>query len=229
MPHYFAMEAPGRARLISGNKDERVFGEKTTLLLTSRNISSLVVDTLCDQAEQDTAIACFYFDYASQKEQSPTNMLGSLLKQVVAGLEEIPEHIVQAFKGGKRFLGGRGLQLSQIVELLEITLSSQRTFLCIDALDECIAAHRLKVLSSLRQILLKSADTRVFLTGRAHVRGEIESRLGRVTGTLFISPKKEDIYGYLRARLDEDTNPDAMDDCLEADILKKIPETVSEM
>ena len=199
------------------------------LLLTGRNISSLVVDTLCDQAGQNTAIACFYFDYTSQKEQSPTNMLGSLLKQVVAGLEEIPEHIAQAFKGGKRFLGGRGLQLSQIVELLEITLSSQPTFLCIDALDECIAAHRLKVLGSLRQILQKSPDTRIFLTGRAHVRGEIESRLGRVTVTLFISPKKEDIHGYLRARLDEDTNPDAMDDCLEADIFKKIPETVSEM
>jgi len=188
-----------------------------------------VVDTLCDQAEQNTSIACFYFDYASQKEQSPTNMLGSLLKQVVAGLEEVPEHILRAFKGGKRFIGGRGLQLSQIVELLETTLSSQRTFICIDALDECIAAHRLKVLSSLRQILQKSPNTRIFITGRAHVRGEIESRLGRMTGALFIIPKKEDIYGYLRARLDEDSNPDAMDDCLEADILKKIPETVSEM
>ena len=198
-------------------------------LLTSKNISSLVVDTLCDEAGQDTAIACFYFDYASQKEQSPTNMLGSLLKQVVAGLEEIPEHILRAFKGEKRFLGGRGLQLSQIVGLLEITLSSQRTFLCIDALDECIAAHRLKVLSSLRQILQKSPDTRIFLTGRAHVRSEIESRLAGITATLFISPRKEDICGYLRARLDEDTNPDAMDDCLEADILRKIPEAVSEM
>ena len=188
-----------------------------------------MVDTLCDQAEQNTSVACFYFDYTSQKEQSPTNMLGSLLKQVVAGLEEIPEHIAQAFQGGKRFLGGRGLQLSQIVELLGITLSSQRTFLCIDALDECIAAHRLKVLNSLRQILQKSPDTRIFLTGRAHVRGEIESRLARMTVNLFISPRKEDIYGYLQARLDEDTNPDAMDDCLEADILKKIPDTVSEM
>lgn len=156
-------------------------------------------------------------------------MLGSLLKQIVSGLEEIPEKIMRAFTNQRRFVGGRGLQLSQIMELLEIALSSRRTFLCIDALDECVSVHRLKILSTLRQILQKSPDTRVFLTGRAHVRGEVESRLAGITATLFINPRKDEISGYLRARLDEDTNPEAMDDCLKADILAKIPEAVSEM
>ena len=80
-------------------------------------------------------------------------MLDSLLKQVAGGSREIPEKIVQAFKDQKRFLCGRGLQLSQILELLEITSSLQRTriFLCIDALDECVAVHRF-ILNSLRQV-----------------------------------------------------------------------------
>ena len=117
---------------------------------------------------------CFYFDYTSQKEQSPINMLGSLLKQVAGGSREIPEKIVQAFKDRKRFLGGRGLQPSQILELPEITSSLQRTFLCIDALDECVAAHRLKILNSLRQVLQKPPGTRLFLAGGAHIRGEVE-------------------------------------------------------
>ena len=40
---------------------------------------------------------------------------------------------------------------------------------------------------------------------------------------------KDDIIEYLRARLDEDETPDAMDGSLEADILEKVPENMSEM
>ncbi|RPA99100.1 hypothetical protein L873DRAFT_1684900 [Choiromyces venosus 120613-1] len=54
-------------------------------------ISSLVIDSLCDQAEgENVAVACFYFDYAEGKEQTPTRVLGALLKQIVAGSEVIP-------------------------------------------------------------------------------------------------------------------------------------------
>ena len=44
-----------------------------------------------------------------------------------------------------------------------------------------------------------------------------------------ITPKRDDIISYLHSRLNEDTTPDAMDSHLEADILKKIPEDISEM
>ncbi|RPA88350.1 hypothetical protein L873DRAFT_1756068, partial [Choiromyces venosus 120613-1] len=80
-------------------------------------ISSLVIDHLCDRArEQNAIVACFYFDFAAQKEQSLNSMLGALLKQVVSGLGETPEDI-----------------------MLQTTTSSRRTFICIDALDECVA------------------------------------------------------------------------------------------
>ena len=43
--------------------------------------SSLVIDKLCDEAaEGDATVVCFYFDFAAQNEQSPVNMLGSLLR-----------------------------------------------------------------------------------------------------------------------------------------------------
>ena len=44
-----------------------------------------------------------------------------------------------------------------------------------------------------------------------------------------VSPSRNDIIEYLRARLDEDETPDAMDASLEADILEKIPQNMSEM
>ena len=40
---------------------------------------------------------------------------------------------------------------------------------------------------------------------------------------------REDITEYLRGKLEEDTNPDAMDDFLEAGIMERIPEAISEM
>ena len=199
-------------------------------MLTSRDVSSLVIDSLCDRArEGNAAVACFYFDFAAQKEQSSTSMLGALLKQVVGGLGEVPGEILKAYEDQKMVIGGRAPRLSDIVKMLQTTSSEKRTFICIDALDECAAEHRVKLLDSLRQILQKSPGTRIFATGRPHIQDEIRRRIsGRVT-TMRITPKGGDVIGYLRTRLNEDTNPDAMDSGLEADILKKIPEDISEM
>jgi len=189
-----------------------------------------VIDSLCDQARgQNVAVACFYFDFAAQKEQSVTNVLGALLKQLVGGLEEIPEEISRAYQGQKKVPGGRRLQLSEIVKMLQSTSSKERTFICIDALDECVPEHRAKLLGSLNKILQECPGIRIFVTGRIHILLEIgRGFAGRIT-SVSISPKRVDIIRYLNSRLGEDTNPDAMDADLEAEILKKIPEDISEM
>ena len=156
-------------------------------------------------------------------------MLGSLVKQVVRGMERIPEEISRAFQGQKLAIGGLEPRLPDIVKMLQAITSTLRTFICIDALDECVAIHRVKLLISLKQILEKSPRTRIFITGRPNIRVEIGKRLsGRVT-SVSIGPHKDDIIGYLRARLDEDETPDAMDESLVAEILEKIPENMSEM
>ena len=199
-------------------------------MLTSPNISSLVIDSLCDQARgQNVSVACFYFDFAARKEQSTTSMLGALLKQLVGGLEVIPEEISRAYQDQKKAIGGRGPRLPDILKMLEATSSKEPTFICIDALDECEAGHRTKLLDSLNQILRKSPGTRIFVTGRPHIQPEIGRRLHRRVTSLSIIPKRDDIIRYLRTKLDEDTTPDAMDDSLEADILEKIPDDISEM
>ena len=199
-------------------------------MLTSCDVSSLVIDRLCDQARgRKVAVACFYFDFAAQKEQSSASMLGALLKQIVSGMEEMPEEIAQAYEDDKSVIDGRGPQLTDIVNMLQTTTSRKPTFICLDALDECLAGYRVKLLSSLNKILQRSPDTRVFVTGRPHIQVEVEKRLsGRVT-TICIAPRRHDIINYLHSRLEEDTMPDAMDSSLKADILKKIPEDISEM
>jgi len=53
-------------------------------------------------------------------------MLGSLLKQLVSGMEAIPEDIARAFQEEKKVIGGRGPQLTDIVKMLQTITSSQR-------------------------------------------------------------------------------------------------------
>ena len=188
------------------------------------------MDRLRDQARgQNIALACLYFDFAARKEQSATSVLGSFVKQVVSGMERIPEEILPAFQEQKKAIGGCAPELAGIVKMLQAVTSSQPTFLCIDALDECEGAQRVRLLDSLREILERSPRTRVFVTGRPHIRAEIEKRLaGRVT-SISANPTRGDIITYLRVRLDEDETPDAMDESLKAGILEKIPENISEM
>ena len=158
-----------------------------------------------------------------------TSMLGSLLKQIIGGLEKIPDQILQAFREQGMAIGGRGPLLSDIVKMLQTVTSSLRTFVCIDALDECAAVHRVKLLDSLKQILEKSPGIRIFIIGRPHIGAEVEKRLAGRVMCVPVGPNKNDIIGYLRVRLEEDETPEAMNESLEADILSKIPEKMSEM
>ena len=189
-----------------------------------------MIDSLCDRARgQNVAIACLYLDFAARQEQSSTSMLGALLKQLVIGLGEVPGEMVQAYEEQKNFIGGRRPQHSDIVEMLQTASSKKRTFMCIDALDECVPEHRVKLLNSLNKILQKSPGTRIFVTGRPHIQPELGRRFSGRVMSLSMGTKRDDIIRYLRSRLEEDTTPDAMNSSLEAEILKKIPEDVSEM
>ena len=198
------------------------------MLLRSCDASSLVIDKLGDWARgRNAAVACFYFDFAAQKEQSPMSVLGSLLKQVVCGLEQIPGKIAKAFRDQKNVIGGRRLELSEIVEMLQYISSSRSTFICIDAVDECMAEYRAELLDSLKQVLRKSPSIRIFLAGRSLIRDEVERYLSGGVVAVCIVPIRDDIIRFLRAKLKKDATPGAMDKSLETDIIRSIPETVS--
>jgi len=199
-------------------------------VLTGHHLSSLVVDRLCDQSRgESTAVTCFYLDFAARKEQSVASILGSLLRQLVGGMEKVPDGITKVFEEEKKAIGGRGPRLPDIVKMLRAVTSSLRTFVCIDALDECAGANRVKLLNSLHQILETPLRTRIFIIGRPHVRAEVEKRLAGRVISVPVGPNKDDIIEYLRVRLDEDETPEAMDESLEEDILKEIPQHMSEM
>ena len=169
-----------------------------------------------------------YCDFHAQQEQSTTNMLGAMLKQL-ASRGGIPEHTREAFQEAKKEFGGRGLRLPDMVDVLKKAITSlPRLFICIDALDECAPKHRRELMESLRQIVRISPGTRIFLTGRPHIDDEI---VGCFSSPLRIplTPTHGDIKSYLEMRLDGDSTPSAMDNELREDIMRIIPEKISEM
>ena len=156
-------------------------------------------------------------------------MLGSLLKQMVSGTRRIPEDIWRALREQRETVSGRRPQLGDIVKMLQLITSSQRTFMVIDALDECTAVQRFRLFDSLKEILEKSPGARIFLTRRPHICPEIKTRLsGRVAG-ISLGPTRGDITRFLHVRLSEDETPDAMDSNLQTEILERIPRTISDM
>ena len=188
-----------------------------------------MIDSLCDQAaKSDVAVAGLYCDFLAQQEQTIANILGAILKQLV-GRGDIPESLREAFQKGKREFGGRGLRLPDLVGMLRTTIASlPQVFICIDALDECLPKHFPGILGSLRDILRELPRTRIFLTGRPHIKEDICRYFAKVV-VIPISPNADDIKSYLEMRLDMDTEPDAMNDDLRADITRIILERISDM
>ena len=126
--------------------------------------------------ERDIAVTCFYFDYVARKEQSPINMLGSLLRQLINRFERIPDLIVREFRNQKKLIGGRGPNISAILNMFRVVTTTMRTFICVDALDECAPENRVVILDSLGQVLRGSSNTRIFINviyGHAALRRDV--------------------------------------------------------
>ena len=187
-----------------------------------------MIDTVCDQAkEEDLAVAWLYCDYLTQQEQTVVNIMGAILKQLV-GRGDIPNDIREAFQGAKKF-GGRRPLLADLIRMLRTTIASlQQVFICIDALDECIPKNLPGLLDSLRDIVLKSPRTRIFLTGRPHVKDDIQRYFPQVA-VMPISPKQDDIGNFLEMKLEEDEQREAMSDDLREEIVRMILEKMSDM
>jgi len=170
----------------------------------------------------------FYCDFRDQREQTTTNIMGAILKQLVVR-GEVLEHVQKAFQKAKNEVGGRGLRLPDMVQMLKQAVAAlPQVFICVDALDECLPKHLLEVLVSLKDILHESRGTRIFVTGRPQVGAEI-TRYFTTSVIVPISPKTHDIKRFLEKKLEMDTESDAMSDTLRADILRVIPQRISGM
>ena len=108
---------------------------------------------------ESVAVVCLYCEFQDQEKQTAANMIGALTKQLVNALEVVPTEIEEAFGRAEREVGGRGLRVSETIKLLRAALAPmKRTFICIDALDECPDKHISQILTSLHTASQTSPD-----------------------------------------------------------------------
>ena len=188
-----------------------------------------MIDSLCDRAkEENIAVAGLYCDFLCQQEQTITNIMGAILKQL-AGRGSIPNYLREAFERAKTEFGGRGPRLADQMDMLKSAIASlPQVIICIDALDECLPKCLPELLGSLKDIIRESPSTRIFLTGRPHVWDDV-GRYFTTAIVIPISPNTDDIRNYLEMKLDRDTELEAMSDDLRADIVRVIVEQISDM
>ena len=188
-----------------------------------------MIDSLCDRAEgEDITVAGLYCDFSSQEEQTSTNIMGLILKQLV-GAGDIPDYVRMAFQKGQNEFGGRRPRLADLMRMLKDAIASPpRVFICIDALDECLPKYLPELLKSLGDIVRETPKTRIFLTGRPHVGDDVQRYFSKVV-VMPISPNPDDIRNYVEMRLDKDTEPEAMSNDLRVDIVRVILEKISNM
>ena len=112
--------------------------------------------------------------------------------------------------------------------MFQIIATTRRIFICVDAFDECVPEHRMVVLESLGQMLEGSPNTCLLMTGRPHVRSEVERKLGEAASFMFIRATEAGVLEFLREKLKKDTIPNVMGSALEGDIVESIPTISSE-
>ena len=121
------------------------------------------------------------------------------------------------------------MQLLDLVKILKRTIASlSDVFVCIDGLDECLLKNRRELLKSLGDIVQALPTTRVFLSGRPHIRDEVKKYFTEAI-MMAVIPTIGDVERYLKMRLDSDPTPSAMDQSLRVEIMRVIPRIISQM
>ena len=206
--------------------------EEQGTMLTRSEISSLVIDTLRERARgQNIPVIFLYCDYQARKDQSAVNLIGSLVRQAAFRGPSIPSEIKSAFDQSKQE-DGDGLQLHDMVKLFVNVLGSfDVVYLCVDAVDEVLPQNRLEFLRALRKIVQEAPNVRLFLTGRPHIRAEIDRLLTQGAYAIHIVADQGDITRYLRRKMDDNDkqDPGLMTEDLKNYIMKTMLEKASEM
>lgn len=159
-------------------------------------LTSIVIDCLEKKFQNDNSIgiAYLYCNFRRQHEQNPVNFLASLLKQLLQEQPSMPESMKSLYEFHKRKQTPPSFdEISK--ELHSVVANNSRTFIVIDALDECQVSNsgRRKLLSEIFNPQVKTG-VNVFATSR-FIPEIIKEFEGSVL--LEIRASDEDVQRYL--------------------------------
>ena len=162
-------------------------------------------------------LAYVYCDYRDQYQQTTENIYGAILKQLLRRLPSVPTAIEQGLQ--KLHAEQKPLELGQGMHMLRTICGSfDRTYICLDALDEC--QHLDRLLNSLQKA---PASVFLFCTGRSHILRVVQNCFPK-SGEMIIKAEDSDIKLLIKERINNDRkiNSEIMDKALERDIVEQI-------
>ena len=173
------------------------------------------------------AVACIYCSYKERENQSTTNLIASLLKQLIQLRPEIPSEIVNLHE--RHLTKQTRPTLDEVSQLLKREIRSRsNVFIIIDALDELSDSDNTRdnFISELRSI---QDDVRLMITSRhvTTIEHEFEN-----AGRIEILASDEDVKLYLKARIGQERRLSRQlkgDTDLEETIVKTIAENAKGM
>jgi len=187
--------------------------------LTHLTSSSVVIDDLITR-HGEANVAYIYCDYRDQTSQTVANILSSVLRQFLTTASYVPESIITTLESIKK--KDQRAEIGDISKMLKVLLPRlDRSFLCLDALDELEPRTRFTLLKALRT---EFGSARILLTGRPHIEPEVNRALQTQPDAMHIEANEGDIRGFLIHEIEEDMNinPDDMNEQLREEILEAI-------
>ncbi|KAL8343422.1 hypothetical protein RB598_004658 [Gaeumannomyces tritici] len=168
-------------------------------ILTAVVVDHLLAQRVADNDGSAIGVAFLYCSFSHREKQGPEDLLLSVLKHFSQGLQSLPDS-VKTLHQTHREARTRPL-LPEIVSCLESILKQyKRSFIVVDALDQCPTSCRPKLLTTLFH-LRDIRGTNIFATSRpCH---EIDSGFFPKVSVLEIEADATDVKQYLDAHMSE--------------------------
>ncbi|KAL2684541.1 hypothetical protein Neosp_005619 [[Neocosmospora] mangrovei] len=201
---------PGTGKWLLGSEEFNVWASSKGQTLFCHGIpgagktllTSIVIDHLCQQFGSDpgVGIAHIYFNYRMRDTQQPEGLLLSLLRQLAQTRSPLPEPVTELFRKHRAFHTRPTLEAT-IQTTRDVCLKYSKTFIVVDALDECHPSNLSRFLDALLK-LQEAGGVNILATSRFKPENAPLFR-----GCLFreIKATNEDILKYLQDRMKHDS------------------------
>lgn len=192
-------------------------------------LTSIIVHYLHSQFHNHSTvgIAYLYCNFRRQHEQKLNDLLLSLLKQLVQEQPYLSRNVEDLYDRHKP-KRTRPASEEIIAVLSIVTASYSRTYIVIDALDECQIADECRT-RFLTEIFRLLSNSRVHLLVTSRFTKEVVEHWFENTPRLEIRAKDEDVQNYLYARLQNSRALISRDVSLQAEIRNVIAKAVDGM
>ena len=182
-------------------------------------LSSFVIDELALRSADNTGLAFVYFEHMIQDKQGASDVLANIVKQLCeAGQAPLPQALVE-LHDKHRSKGTRPPLADLRLVFSDLGCQFDRTYIIIDAVDECEQSQCRKLLECLMSFMA-SSKVRIFLTCRSFLTELLDPRKESIQ--IPISAQASDLTMYISIKVADCEMRDMITPTLQQEITQKL-------